>query len=524
MSSTAAGRYSQLESGRRPFLDRARDAAKLTIPTLVPPDGSGAHTKYYTPFQSVGAEGVNSLANKLLTTLLPPNAPFFKLTIDDFALEELTQRPDARAEVEKTLNKIERGVQTEVSTTRLAVPAFEAIKQLIVAGNVLCYLPKDKGMKVFRLDRHVVHRDPMGNVLEMITKESIAETALPPELLQAIPKDKTVGDSDKSPERVFDLFTHVKRANKVWTIYQEVKGIKVPGSRGTYPLDRCPWIPLRWTQIDGEDYGRGRVEEYYGDLRSLEALSKAIVHGAAAAAKVLFLVNPNGTTKVDVLAKGESGDFKSGNAQDVTVLQLDKYADFRVALELIDTLNQRLSRAFLMTSSVQRNAERVTAEEIRLMATELEGGLGGVYGLLSQEFQYPLVECLLARMTKQGRLPPLPKDLIRPTITTGMDALGRGNDLSKLDALIQGLGQLFGPEVLAQYVNVPDYISRRGTALGIDMGGLVKSPEQMAAEQQQAQMQQLIQQLGPNAMNILRDQMDPSKNGAQAQSQPAAAA
>ena len=73
----AQARYSQLETRREPFLTRARDAAKLTIPSLLPPSGHTGHSKFSTPAQSLGARGVNNLASKLLLALLPPNSPFF---------------------------------------------------------------------------------------------------------------------------------------------------------------------------------------------------------------------------------------------------------------------------------------------------------------------------------------------------------------------------------------------------------------------------------------------------------------
>jgi hypothetical protein len=85
-------KYEQMDVDRTPFLDRARDCAKLTIPTLFPPNGHGRATKYPTPWQSMGARAVNNLAAKLLLALFPPNAPFFKLQIDDFTLQKLTQQ------------------------------------------------------------------------------------------------------------------------------------------------------------------------------------------------------------------------------------------------------------------------------------------------------------------------------------------------------------------------------------------------------------------------------------------------
>ena len=79
MNITAQGRYEACESERETFLDRARDSSKLTLPTLIPPSNYSNATKYSTPFNSVGARGVNNLASKLLLSLVPPNAPFFRL-------------------------------------------------------------------------------------------------------------------------------------------------------------------------------------------------------------------------------------------------------------------------------------------------------------------------------------------------------------------------------------------------------------------------------------------------------------
>ena len=76
--------YEQGYSEREAYLNRARECAKVTIPTLLKEQGSNWSSTFKTPFQGIGARGVNHLASKLLLTLLPPNSPFFRLTIDDF--------------------------------------------------------------------------------------------------------------------------------------------------------------------------------------------------------------------------------------------------------------------------------------------------------------------------------------------------------------------------------------------------------------------------------------------------------
>jgi hypothetical protein len=495
-------RYDKFVTTRNPYLMRARQCSTLTVPSLVPPEGSSGSTILPTPYQSLGARGLNNLSAKLLLTLLPPNTPFFRYTISDLMLEQMTGQEGMRAQIEEALDRMERAVMQEIETTAIRVPAFEALKQLLVAGNVLLYLLPEGGMKMFRLDRYVCKRDPMGNVLEIVTKENMSAMELPNSIRQSVLNIKKNQAGANEDQDTIELYTQIKRTPTKWEIVQEVCGIEVPGSRGSYPLKKSPWVVLRFVAIDSEDYGRGYVEEYLGDLKSLEGLTKAIVQGSAAAAKVLFLVKANSTTKHKVLAESESGDIREGNGDDVTVLQLEKYADFKVALETIKGLEERLSYAFLLNSSIQRNGERVTAEEIRFMANELETALGGVYSTQSQEFQLPLVICVSHRMELKGKLPVLPEGAITPMITTGVEALGRGNDLTKLAGLAQDLAP-FGPEALQMYFNVDDYAKRCGAARGIDMKGLIPTKEEIAAKQQQNQMTAMVHKLGPNAINAM---------------------
>ena len=511
-----ASMYQACFGERESYLQRARDCAKLTIPTLIKDSGDSYSTTYETPFQSIGARGVNHLSSKLLLTLLPPNSPFFRLTVDDFDVEQLVG-PEQRGPVEEGLAKVERSAMQEVETLALRVPMFEALKHLIVTGNCLLYMPDEGGMRVFHLDRYVVKRDPMGNLLYVITKENLNAKTLTKEARETIGLPPPEETGTETPEKPYELYTYVCDKGSYWHIHQEIGRVPIPDSYGKYPKDKNPFIPLRFSRVDGESYGRGLVEEYLGDLRSLEALTQAIVEGSAAAAKVLFLVRPNGTTRINTLAKSPNGAIVQGDVNDVSTLQLQKSQDFRIALDTITQVRDRLSFAFLLNSSVQRNAERVTAEEVRFMAQELESALGGVYSVLSQEFQLPLVNLLLQRLVKSKKMPKFPKDTVKPQIVTGIEALGRGQDLNKLSQFLQYLGPL-GPEAIMQNLNLDDYIDRLGASLGIDTGGLIKTPEQkqMEAQQAQEQQQQMMQQqfqqdlikgVAPNAVKGMQDGM-----------------
>ncbi len=505
---TASGLYRDLEVRRQPFLDRARDCARLTIPSILPPESHNSHSRLPTPFQSLGARGINNLSSKLLLTLLPPNATFFRLSIAPQQMEEIGGSEEIKAEVEESLAKMERAVMSEIETTGIRVATFEALKHLLCTGNALLYFPEQGGMRLFHLDSYVVERDPEGNVLTIVTKEEVTPKSLPKSMLPHV-KDR-LSQTDKTVE----VYTCIHRTEAdTFKVWQEAAGIIIPGSEGSYPAESMPFLPLRLSTIAGEDFGRGIVEEYMGDLRSLESLTQSIVEGSAAASRILFLVNPNGTTRARVLAESPNGSIREGNAADVTTLQVNKGADFRVALEAVSQIRERLMHAFLLNASVQRQAERVTAEEIRFMAQELEQALGGVFSVLSSDLQMPLVTILMSRLAKNGGIPKLPKGLVRPKIVTGLEALGRGQDLNRLDIFISGAIQQLGPDALMQYVNIPDYLTRRATAVGIDTEGLIKSEEEVQQAQQQAQQQQqmmqLAEKLGPTALKEMNNNPPP---------------
>ena len=468
----------------------------------MPEEGFGAHSRLDTPFQGVGARGVNNLASKLLLALLPPNAPFFRLNVDTFKLQEEGAPLELITEIEASLQSVEEAVMAEISRESYRTGLHEALKQLIITGNSLVYLPDSGGMRVFRLDRYVVKRDPMGNVTQIVTRENLSFKTLPEEMQQI------VGD-DVDADGNVSLYTAIllNDSNK-WEIFQDINDTRVPNSEGAYEKDKSPFIPLRFSRVDGENYGRGYVEEYLGDLQSLESLTRAIVEGSAAAAKVLFLVNPNGTTRQRVLAEAPNGAIVQGSAQDVTTLQLQKGSDFQVAQATMNEIKDRLGHSFLLTSGVVRNAERVTAEEIRMLSQELETAIGGLYSLLSNELQIPLVNRIMAAMNKAKRLPKLPKDIVNPVIITGVEALGRGNDLQKLDLFLAGAAQVVGPQAVAEYVNVGEYFKRRAVSLGIKTQGLVKSDEEIQAMMQQQQQMQLTEKLGPAGIKAVSDTLE----------------
>ena len=506
--SKARERYSQLQSGRTQFLDMAVECSELTLPYLVTQDdNSTGKRQLLQPYQSVGAKAVVTLAAKLMLAILPPQTAFFKLQVRDDKLGQ-TLDPTMRSELDLSFSKIERLIMDYIAASSDRVVVHQALKHLIVSGNALIFMGKD-GLKHYPLQRYVIERDGNGNIIEIVTKEMVSRKVLgilPP------PTDNPNGEYGDR-EDAAEVYTCVKmdESSGSWRWHQEVDDMILDGSQSTAPKNASPWLVLRFNTVDGEDYGRGRVEEFIGDLRSLDGLSQSLVEGASVASKVVFLVSPSATTKPGTLAKAGNGAIIQGRPEDVGVVQVGKTADFATAAQLAETIEKRVLEAILVMNI--RNAERVTAEEVRLTQLELEQSLGGLFSLLTVEFLVPYLNRTLLILQRSNQIPRLPKDVVRPKIVAGINSLGRGQDNESLTRFIATVAQTLGPEALMKYIDPSEAIKRLAAAQGIDVLNLVRTAEQLEQLKQQTVQdktnQSLVDQAGQLAGTPL---MDPAKN------------
>lgn len=474
--------FQKLSQARKAYVDRAIKNAKVTIPMLFREETDDGNKALDDLYSSIGARGVNNLTSKLMLALFPPNEKFFRLGLTPEMKAQLVGSEDKIAEVEQQLMQIEDTIIRSIEENQIRITIQEGILQLLVTGNCLLFLPpKENGSRLYNLHDYVVERDAIGNVLRIVARDKLTKRSLPQELLSMI-------DESTKDDTVLEVYTLIERMQDTFVSFQELNGKRVAGSDQTFPINKTPYIPIRMSKQDGEHYGRSFVEQYYGDLKELQNHGKALSFTSALMSKIIYLVNPNGMTRPRKLQEAKSGDFVDGRVEDVQALQTQKYNDLAVSKNYMDNIEQRLSFVFLISSAVQRNAERVTAEEVRMVARELEDTLGGVYAILTQELQLPLIRQLLAKLMSRGEVVQLPDGFIEPTITTGMEALGRGHDFNKYSTFMQVLNMV--PNGV-EFLKIPQLVTSLATAIGIDTQGLVKTTEEIQQEQEEAQAQQI---------------------------------
>lgn len=477
-TSKLSSRYSKLEGERSSFLSRGKQYSKLTLPFLIPETLSGSSAATNTHgYQGIGAGAVNFLANKVTSALFPISEPFFAMDLD----------PDVEAQMLKEGGIDKLKLTTYFKTiTGLAVKQMSKLKMrpmlvahekhLIVSGNS-CLVFTDAGVKQLGLHRYVVKRDTAGNLLEVITKETIAFAELP-NALKLVIRAKDVNKKDKDRKELF-LYTGycIDNMTGEYVITQSVDDIDV-GEENRVPAEKLPIIVSRWNATSGEDYGRGLVEDHAGDFNVLEFLSEARARGAATMMDVKYLVKPGSLTDVDTLNSASTGDFVQGMPEDIVVFQLEKYADSKLIMEVMKEYQERIGRAFLMISTTIRDSERTTKYEVQKLANEIETSLGGVYSTQADELQAPIAAQLLDLID-----PALITETFVPVIKTGLEALGRAREIEKLMQFSELLMvPASWPDTIQQRMKWELYVDMIASNLSLETSFL-KTDDEMEKEQ-----------------------------------------
>jgi hypothetical protein len=388
-----------------------------------------------------------------------------------------------------------------------------AARQLVIAGNYLIH-HADQKMRGFKLHRWVCKRDSNGDVFEIILKEDLDYATLDARTKKIVDEARNTASSE-THDREIQVYTWVKRDGDVYRSHQEVMGTRIPGTEAVSPVDAPHWIVVTMNRGDGEDYGRSHVSQYLGAIQKYDSLSQTIEEDAQIAALAIPLVDPNGQTDLEDVLAARNGQPISGREQDIGWLKMNKNADLQVADRLMQRLEASLSFAFLLNSAVRREAERVTAEEIRQIAQELESSLGGFYSTLTEELQLPLILGHERDLIRSGALEPLDPDMVKPVIMTGLESIGRGQDAMNMQLLAQDL------TIWAQILTTPigqgfkqmGLVDRLANARSVDMKDIHMTDDEYEAKQQeqeqQAMQMQAMDSLGPAAIGAMSDAQAP---------------
>jgi len=510
---SAAAEWSELEADRSSYLNTAIDCSRLTIPSLIPNSDVDVRTRLNDSrpsrslYQSLGSRGLSNLASKMVNTLIPFNEPFFRLLMDQSKVEEYASQQDGDSEsvvtqVDNFLAATEIGILRKINKLRVRATLVEAMKHLACGGTGLLYIT-ERGLRFYGLRSIVGERDRDDNIKRIIIRERLSRAYLPQAAQRRLASE---AGGERESREDYDLYTKItfdpNGGDKEVSWHQEFNEGKVPNTAGFSTFDKSPWITLRLNKVSGSFYGTGLIEELLGDLTTYNQLSKAITQAGVGSSKTIFLVNPNGVTRVDALNSAKNFDFVSGDENDVKALTVGKQSDYQTAISAMQAIERRLNYSFLNAQAVQRDAERVTSEEIKMMVNMLEETYAGIYTILSDELQLPLIRRVMHMMKVGGELQEIPNGLVEPQVTAGADAIGRGSDKQRLISFFSFVQGAYGPQAATEFTNPIEGIRRAAAAEGIATKGLLVSEQDLEAKRQQGQQLQLAGELAKTQTNV----------------------
>lgn len=454
--------WTTLSGVKESLMRRIERYASLTIPKICLPNGFNAEsTDQAHDYQSIGAQGTNHLTNKLMLALFAPSRPFFRVGLGAVSKKQLAANNLDEQTVAPILAQLERDGVAELDNRGQRPKLYAVIRHLIVAGNVLLFLGK-KELRVIALRNFCVKRDNRGRVHTLIIKETYKFDELEKEVQQQL-----VGRYHADTE--VDHYRYIKRdINGDYTMTQWVNETRLPVKfNGKWSEENLPYRVLTWDLDDESDYATGLIEEYAGDLEAMSVLSESVVDGAVLGTEYRWMVNPTGQTSVDDMKESENGDVIPGLPVDVAPTQGGNPEAIKVADGVLQRYEQRIAMGFLLQSGMTRDAERVTAEEIRRTAQELETSFGGVYSTLAQLIQKPIATWLLAEVGGVG----IKGTDLTVSVITGLDALSRNGDLENLRAALMDLANTMNlPPQLLGRIKFEPLAKFVGDGRGIDLG------------------------------------------------------
>lgn len=480
----AKEKFETLDGDRSSTLDRAVQCAEYTVPYLFREDSATQSDDLVREYvQGFGAKLVNHLVGKFALAVLPPSQPFYRLVPSPEAMATITDGDGKKkTEVEKIMSQKEDEVLRYINKSKFRKSLYPALKLAMVTGDALIEKNEDDTFRVFNMRSYVIKRDYAGRIVLLILKEMLKNDTLPEDLREA--------DDPESDEEI-ELFTVVQMVDGKYMMHQEMDG-EVVGEEDEFEKITDRFISVRWNVVDGEDYGRGLVEEYLGTFTDLNVQMKVLTKSAVVGSKTVFMLNPNGITKYKDYKEASNGDIIIGKEGDISVPQVNKNFDLVATRELVSELKKELAEAFLMGSAAIRDAERVTAHEVQLVASELESAFGGIYTSIAEDIQMPLVQTAIDSVDSD-----LDTDDVEIVIVTGVEALGRNVELQKIRGMIAELGnlaQLVGLEEVADSVNVSNISAAIVNNSGVAGKEFLYTEEQKTERVNARKTEQLAQQ------------------------------
>lgn len=403
--------------GRKKFLDRAEEIAKLTLP-MIEPRGLLLSDVAYS---HDGAQAIRGLSSSIRRVLMPPNRTWFKLQLTAEMQRQVEAAVAERGgDLEATLAQIDLVIRDQMVEGEKQINSF--LHRRKVKSRIARAITRNliEGFNVIRVLKDQVNILPLRLIAAYRQHGELRFYVLKEEK----PIDvKSFADNDNEGEADY-IYTMIDVVNsEVWQSHNDGEAEKVgPEVDGG---DSRQYIAFNSEMPDTEHYPDSFAYTFLTLFNEIDALVMDLGEAAANAAWAVLLIDP-----ASPLSPTEVIQWKSGQAYKGTKEQIDwlssatKLTDFGIVNQRLQTLQEERRKVF-GAGVRDRSPGDVTATQILQEVEELDEQTAD---LLVNYDETLLVPLATAVAVVEGILTlevPGVESPIEAIVTTGNSALQR---------------------------------------------------------------------------------------------------
>jgi hypothetical protein len=170
-----------------------------------------------------------------------------------------------------------------------------------------------------------------------------------------------------------------------------------------------PYLVTRWTKVSGETYGRSPGMNALPEIKTVNAMTKAVLKGAQKTVDPPVQVPDDGFIKPKHTMPGAILYYRAGSTDRIMPVFNDTRLD--IGVEILRDRQNRIRESFFVDQLQLNIGPQMTATEVERRVEERNRFLGPIVGRQHHEFLRPLIERLFNVMVERGELPQPPEEL-----------------------------------------------------------------------------------------------------------------
>lgn len=507
-------RWNALVAERSSWFDHWQDISQFVLPRsgrFVTSDRNRGDKKHNNIYDSTGCRAHRTLAAGLMAGMTSPARPWFRLSVSDDKLADVT-------DVKTWLNAVTKKMQAIFSQSN-TYRALHSMYGELGAFGTACNVLLDDFQDVLRfypmtIGEYCLTMDDRGVINGMYRQFDItvAQCVNWFGLKACSQATQTMYTNGQGLDKWITILHVIEERtdrdqNRAGTkdkrfasIYLEFNTNEDQFLRES-GFDKFPGLAARWEVTGNDIYGASPAMEALGDVKQLQQeqvrKSQCIDLGTLPPLQVPASYKghevdtlPGGITYIDT---ANGGGIK--NAFEVKL-------DMPALLEDIRDVRQRINSSFyadLFMMLINDDRSGVTAREVQEKHEEKLLMLGPVLERLHDELLTPLIDITFDKMMAAGVVPPAPKELqgqpIKIEFVSVLAQAQKAVGLASLDRLLTMVGSVaqVKPEIVDK-LDGDALVDAYADMLGVDPNIVVSDDQVQQIRAQRAQQQQQAQQ------------------------------